>query len=294
MLTTVRPDCVFEPRCGFARDECRSRHPDLDVAAHGHAVRCLRWREIDTAEPMSDGLSAIPARREQARPLLGIHDLKSYYEPRGGLLARWLGRRRPVRAVDGVSLAVAPGETLSVVGESGCGKSTLARCIAGLVRPTGGRLTFRELDISTVVEDRDPAVRRDIQMVFQNPDSTLNPAHRVRRAIARPLRRLRGTPRAEVDQEVRRLLGEVQLDESFAERLPQKLSGGQKQRVAIARALAGQSALVICDEPVSALDVSVQASILNLLLDLQRVRGTAMIFISHDLSVVRLLSDAWP
>jgi peptide/nickel transport system ATP-binding protein len=128
-------------------------------------------------------------------------------------------------------------------------------------------------------------------MVFQNPDSTLNPAHRVARALGRPLRRLAGVPRPRVRAEVRRLLREVQLDDSFADRLPRQLSGGQKQRVTIARALAGSSRLLICDEPVSALDVSVQAAILNLLADIQRARGTAMLFISHDLSVVRHLSD---
>jgi peptide/nickel transport system ATP-binding protein len=220
-----------------------------------------------------------------------VRDLRSYYEHAAGWLARLLGRRRSVRAVDGVELQVAPGETLSVVGESGCGKSTLARCIAGLVRPTGGRLTFREIDIGQLVEARDPAVLREIQMVFQNPDSTLNPAHRVERAIGRALRRLGGVPRGRVRQEVRRLLEEVQLDDGFAGRLPRQLSGGQRQRVAIARALAGRSRLVICDEPVSALDVSVQAAILNLLAEIQGSRGTALLFISHDLSVVRYLSD---
>jgi peptide/nickel transport system ATP-binding protein len=237
-------------------------------------------------EPAAAGAPAAPRA-----PLLAVRDLRSYYEHAAGWLARLLGRRRSVRAVDGVELQVAPGETLSVVGESGCGKSTLARCIAGLVRPTGGRLTFREIDIGQLVEARDPAVLREIQMVFQNPDSTLNPAHRVERAIGRALRRLGGVPRGRVRQEVRRLLEEVQLDDGFAGRLPRQLSGGQRQRVAIARALAGRSRLVICDEPVSALDVSVQAAILNLLAEIQGSRGTALLFISHDLSVVRYLSD---
>ncbi|MGH7268085.1 MAG: oligopeptide/dipeptide ABC transporter ATP-binding protein, partial [Candidatus Rokuibacteriota bacterium] len=183
------------------------------------------------------------------------------------------------------------GQTLSVVGESGCGKSTLARCIAGLVAPTGGRVEFKSLDIGAVVEARAPAVLRAIQMVFQNPDSTLNPTHRVGQAIGRTLHRLGGVPRPRVRAEVLRLLREVQLDESLADRLPRQLSGGQKQRVAIARALAARSELMICDEPTSALDVSVQAAILKLLLEIQQARGTAMLFISHDLGVVRYLSD---
>jgi peptide/nickel transport system ATP-binding protein len=285
------PGCVFEPRCDFARDECRAARPDLAVAATRHAVRCIRWRDLEAAEPPRPVAPAAPAPRAAGARLLAARDLRSYYEQAAGPLARLLGRRRPVRAVDGVTFELAPGETLSVVGESGCGKSTLARCIAGLVRPTGGRLTFHDRDIAKIVEQRDPSVLRQIQMVFQNPDSTLNPTHRVGRAIGRPLRRLGGVARAEVRPEVRRLLREVQLDESFADRLPRQLSGGQKQRVAIARALAGHSELVICDEPVSALDVSVQAAILNLLREIQRARGTAMLFISHDLSVVRCLSD---
>ncbi|MGH7263458.1 MAG: ATP-binding cassette domain-containing protein, partial [Candidatus Rokuibacteriota bacterium] len=165
------------------------------------------------------------------------------------MLARLLGRRRPIRAVDGVTIDAAAGQTLAVVGESGCGKSTLARCIAGLVAPTSGRLEFKSLDIGDVVEARAPAVLRAIQMVFQNPDSTLNPTHRVGQAIGRTLHRLGGVPRPRVRAEVLRLLREVQLDESFADRLQRQLSGGQKQRVAIARALAARSELVICDEP---------------------------------------------
>ncbi|MBI3457724.1 MAG: ABC transporter ATP-binding protein [Candidatus Rokubacteria bacterium] len=283
--------CVFEPRCGFARDECRAGRPGLATVAAGHAVRCVRWREVEAREPEMAAVPAASGSPPTPAPLLRGQNLRSYYEQAGGVLARLLGRRRPVRALDGVSLEIPPGETLSVVGESGCGKSTLAKCIAGLVRPTSGQLTFRHLDISKVVEDRDPSALREIQMVFQNPDSTLNPTHRVGRAIGRSLRRLGGVPRGQVGQEVRRVLREVQLDESFAERLPRQLSGGQKQRVAIARVLAARSQLVICDEPTSALDVSVQAAILNLLLSIQQSRGTAMLFISHDLGVVRYLSD---
>jgi peptide/nickel transport system ATP-binding protein len=289
--TALAPGCVFEPRCGFARDECRRRRPELQQVGAGHVARCVRWSEIGAVEAAPPPAAAGAAPRGSAAPLLSGRGLRTYYESAAGMLARLLGRRRWVRAVDGVALEVAPGETLSVVGESGCGKSTLARCIAGLVRPTSGRLSFRGLDIAKVVERRDPAIRREIQMVFQNPDATLNPAHRVSRAIGRPLRRLGGVPRARIPEEVRRLLREVQLDESFADRLPRQLSGGQRQRVAIARALAGRSELVICDEPVSALDVSVQAAILNLLMEIQRARGTALVFISHDLAVVRYLSD---
>jgi peptide/nickel transport system ATP-binding protein len=255
-------------------------------------VRCVRWQEIGLVEPgIAVPEAAATPVAAATPPLLSLDGLRAYYHPAAKLIARLLGRRRPVRAVDGVSVEAVAGQTLSIVGESGCGKSTLARCIAGLVAPTGGRVSFRSLDISNVVERRDRTVLREIQMVFQNPDSTLNPTHRVGQAIGRTLQRLGKVPRREVREEVLRLLREVQLDEAFADRLPRQLSGGQKQRVAIARALAARSELVICDEPTSALDVSVQAAILKLLLDLQQSRGTTMVFISHDLGVVRYLSD---
>jgi peptide/nickel transport system ATP-binding protein len=290
-LTARPPGCVFEPRCGFARDVCRAAPPPVSAVQPGHVVRCVRWQDIGLAEPDVVAPAAAVAPAADGAPLLSLDGLRAYYNPAAKLIARLLGRRRPVRAVDGVSVEAAAGQTLSVVGESGCGKSTLARCIAGLVAPTGGRVSFRTLDISNVVERRDPTVLREIQMVFQNPDSTLNPTHRVGQAIGRSLQRLGKVPRGEVREETLRLLREVQLDEAFADRLPRQLSGGQKQRVAIARALAARSELVICDEPTSALDVSVQAAILKLLLDIQQARGTTMVFISHDLGVVRYLSD---
>jgi peptide/nickel transport system ATP-binding protein len=289
--TARPPGCAFEPRCGHAREECRVAPPPPSVVTPGHVVRCVRWRDLGTAEPGAVARPPAAPASAPAAPLLSLDGLRAYYHPAARLLTRLLGRRRPVRAVDGVSVEAVAGQTLSIVGESGCGKSTLARCIAGLVAPTGGRVSFRALDISRVAERRDPAVLREIQMVFQNPDSTLNPTHRVGQAIGRSLYRLGKVPRDRVREEVLRLLREVQLDEGFADRLPRQLSGGQKQRVAIARALAARSELVICDEPTSALDVSVQAAILKLLLDIQQSHGTTLLFISHDLGVVRYLSD---
>jgi peptide/nickel transport system ATP-binding protein len=285
------PGCVFEPRCDFAHDVCRAAPPPASVVQPGHLVRCVRWQDIGLAEPGTAAPEVAATLSTGATPLLSLDGLRAYYHPAAKLIARLLRRRRPVRAVDGVTVEAVSGQTLSIVGESGCGKSSLARCIAGLVAPTGGRVSFRTLDISNVVERRDRTVLREIQMVFQNPDSTLNPTHRVGQAIGRTLQRLGRVPRREVRDETLRLLREVQLDEGFADRLPRQLSGGQKQRVAIARALAARSELVICDEPTSALDVSVQAAILKLLLDIQHSRGTTMVFISHDLGVVRYLSD---
>jgi peptide/nickel transport system ATP-binding protein len=193
--------------------------------------------------------------------------------------------------VDGVSLAVPAGSTFGVVGESGCGKSTLVRTIVGLEASTGGRAEFMGFDISGPLDGRNADLIRELQMVFQNPDSTMNPAYTVGQQIARPMIRFGTVPKERVHDEVVRLLRAMRLDEGYYDRLPRQLSGGEKQRVGIARALASRPDLVLCDEPVSALDVSVQAAILNLLLEVQRESGATMIFIAHDLSVVRFISD---
>src|SRR6185295_662805 len=172
------------------------------------------------------------------------------------------------------------------------GKSTLAKVLTGLERATEGKVALEGDEIGTIlVESRSTEIKRKLQMVFQNPDSTLNPSHSVGFAIGRSLKRLKGAPAKQAREEVQRLLETVKLPIEFAHRKPRQLSGGQKQRVAIARALAGDPELVIADEPVSALDVSVQAAIINLLLEIQRDREATLVFISHDLSVVRYLAD---
>jgi peptide/nickel transport system ATP-binding protein len=202
-----------------------------------------------------------------------------------------LGESEYVKAVDGVSFDVLRGKTLGVVGESGCGKSTLIKTIIGLESKTGGEVEFMGFDIEDSVQERDLSMIRELQMVFQNPDSTMNPSYTVGQQIERPLRRFKTVPKNRIREEVVRLLRAVKLDEYYYDRLPRQLSGGEKQRVGIARALAGRPDLMLCDEPVSALDVSVQAAILNLLLEIQAEFGTTMMFIAHDLSVVRYLSD---
>ena len=222
-----------------------------------------------------------------------MSDLKTYYRhPNASPLSLiGLGRQEYVKAVDGVSFQVPRGLTLGVVGESGCGKSTLIKAIIGLEDMTGGKAEFMGFDIHRQVSHRDLAMIKELQMVFQNPDSTMNPAYTVGQQIERPLRRFKVVPRGQVREEVIRLLRAVKLDEYYYDRLPRQLSGGEKQRVGIARAFAGRPDLVLCDEPVSALDVSVQAAVLNLLLEIQKEFGTTMIFIAHDLSVVRFFSD---
>jgi len=196
-----------------------------------------------------------------------------------------------VHALKNVSLAVSRGETLGIVGETGCGKSTLCRCILRLYRPTSGRVLFEGRDIGALPERRLGGLRRAVQMVFQDPADSLNPRLPVGSIIEEPLVIQRALDPAGRRARVSALLDEVGLPASAARRYPHEFSGGQRQRIAIARALALRPSLLVCDEPVSALDVSIQAQILNLLLDLQEEYGLALIFVSHDLSIVRHMSD---
>lgn len=221
--------------------------------------------------------------------LLEIRNLSKHFETRGGFLG---GKHSVVRAVDDVSLSLRHGEILAVVGESGCGKSTLGRMIAGLVRPTGGEVHFRGERIDHLSPAAFRRLRQHIQIIFQDPFSSLNPRMRVRDIVAEPLRNFRpGDSRAEIARQVDRLLERVGLPEGSAGRHPHEFSGGQRQRIGIARAIAPGPALIVCDEAVSALDVSVKAQIINLLLDLQRDLGLALLFISHDLAIVEHASD---
>ncbi len=225
--------------------------------------------------------------------LLSSDHLKLYYpqESDSVISLLGLGEKKFVKAVDDISLRLAKGRTLGVVGESGCGKSSLVKGLIGLEPLTEGTLTFLGTEINEEVTQRHIDLVKEMQMVFQNPDATLNPSYTVGRQIARPIRRFSTVPKNQVRQEVIRLLSAVRLGPAYCDRLPRQLSGGEKQRVGIARALASRPELIICDEPVSALDVSVQAAVINLLLEIQHTFGTSMIFIAHDLSVVRYFSN---
>ncbi len=223
-----------------------------------------------------------------AVPLLSVDDLKVHFPIRGGVFQR---RSGTVKAVDGVSFAIERGETLSLVGESGCGKSTTGLALMGLVQPTGGRVTFDGQEIRSFDRRALKAYRRRMQIVFQDPFSSLNPRHRVRDAIRAALDIHGVGDKRQREEEVAGLMQRVGLRADQADSFPHQFSGGQRQRIGIARALALKPDIIVCDEPVSALDVSVQAQILNLLADLQRDLGVAYLFISHDLGVVEHISN---
>ena len=221
-------------------------------------------------------------------PLLSVRDLKMHFPVRGGLFLKSIGS---VRAVDGVSLDIASGETVGLVGESGCGKSTLGKAIVRLNNPTAGTIRFNGRDITTLGRHALRPLRSDLQMIFQDPVESLNARLSVRQIIEEPLVIHSKGGSAWRRQRVNELLERVGLPKSAAERYPFEFSGGQRQRIGIARAIALEPKLIICDEPVSALDVSVQSQVLNLLLELQQEMGLSYLFIAHDLAVVKHISD---
>jgi len=292
--------CIFAPRCEQVQPECRTGRPQLKEIAPGHQVRCFRawdWsavKDIWKAEDMAPLQDCCPERPEPTEEnVLNVSNAKVYYpvpfKTVGGLFG--MEKRSYVRASDDVSFGVKRGRTLGIVGESGCGKSTMAKAIVGLEPLFGGRIDFLNVDVSKPLNKRGIDSIRELQMVFQDPNGVLNPSYSVGDQIAFSLRRFGTVPPDQVRAEVERLLRAVKLDESYYNRLPRQLSGGEKQRVGIARAISTNPAMVVCDEPVSALDVSVQAAVLNLLLEIQNTQNTTMILISHDLSSVRFFAD---
>ena len=223
------------------------------------------------------------------RPILEVSDLTKHFPIRRGVFSRVSGW---VRAVDGVTLSIAPGETLALVGESGSGKTTTGRCILRLLEPTSGEVRFDGVDLLRLKPREMRRMRRQIQVIFQDPFGSLNPRMRVGTIVREPLDVHRiGKGRSERDAMVARLLERVGLDPAMARRYPHEFSGGQRQRIGVARALALRPRLIVADEPVSALDVSVQAQVINLLIDLQEESGVAFLFIAHDLALVERIAD---
>jgi len=283
------PGCAFAPRCPQAVARCHTELPALEETASNHFVRCFEWLSTPPVEwipPMvkhaasavGEGASAVG---EGASNVLEVNHLRAEYRSRHG----------SVLAASDVSFSLEQGGCVALVGESGSGKTTIARVIAGLHPISSGEIRLRGQALPRVAHRRTLEQRRRIQIVFQNPGEALNPSHTVSSTIARPARTLRGLSRREADDEVRRLLMAVRLPRRVAERYPAELSGGECQRVAIARALAAGPDVLVCDEITSALDVSVQAVVLELLRDLGQGFGVSLLLITHDLGVVSTLAE---
>ncbi len=275
------PACVFVERCPLATEVCRTDPPPMYEVGAGRVARCHHHDRIDQIPPPPEGLQA-PKAGGEATPVLSLSRISKTFHQRG----------HSIHALSDIDLDLRAGETLGLVGESGSGKTTLAKTVLGIHRPdAGGVVTLDGREIATRVRERSPDEKRALQIIFQNPDSALNRSHTVRFILMRSLTKLARLSGRAAEEKLHGLLAHVRLTPRHVEMKPRQLSGGLKQRVAIARAFAGDPRIVVCDEPTSALDVSVQAAILNLLADLQRDEASSYIFISHDLNVVRYLSD---
>jgi len=290
------PGCYFGPRCDFFKDGvCNQEKLAMRQVGEdpGHIVRCARFEEIDwdTYKPQGVAQEQLPA----GNVVLEVKDMRKYYEITDNSLKALFsgGRHRYVKANEQIDFVAHEGETVAIVGESGCGKTTFAKVLMGLEEATEGEVLLNGTDIATLpVNDRTPQLIANLQIVFQNPFETLNPSHSVGSQVARVIKKFGvATEKQAIQDKVMEMLDIVKLPRDFAHRKPRQLSGGQKQRIGIARAFGGDPAVVIADEPVSALDVSVQAAVTGLLTEIQREKRTTMLFISHDLSVVRYLAD---
>ncbi len=281
------PGCPFQPRCEFAEPSCAVNRQRLAPVVSDHEVACQRWQTIAAPTAVAPEPTATPTAQTPA-PLLALEGVTLGY---GASTWLRLPRSNAATVVQELSFSIRRGEVFALVGESGSGKSTVARAISGLLAPAAGRILFDGTLLPGSVRTRTGDLRRRIQYIFQNPDASLNPRLRVGRIIARPLEMFEQLDRATLKQRIAAALQDVRLDADYVVRYPDQLSGGERQRVAIARALVAKPDLLLCDEILSALDVSVQASVLALLRRLRHEHNLAMLFISHDLAVVRSLAD---
>ncbi|MEV6770975.1 ABC transporter ATP-binding protein [Nocardia sp. NPDC051030] len=292
-MHALPPGCSFAPRCPIAIEDCKAAEPPLQDTGPGHRAACIRTAEVGTdalftayrkeIESPAVGLTKV----DESQVVLSVQDLRKTFAITQGVVFR--RRTGEVKAVDGISFEVRSGRTLALVGESGSGKSTTLTQILDLVKPESGRIEILGHDVTTLTKLQRREIRRKMQIVFQDPSSSLDPRLPISDVLAEPLR-IDGRSRAEIDKRVPQLLEQVGLRPEHADRYPADFSGGQKQRINIARALALDPELLVLDEPVSSLDVSIQAGVLNLLRDLQTERGLSYLFVSHDLSVVRNLA----
>jgi peptide/nickel transport system ATP-binding protein len=304
-LVDLPGGCPFAPRCPLAIDDCRTEEPPLaPLPGAERAVACIRATELADAQTETEDVAALAARiyaaetpnaravpeatpRADRELVLDVRGLAKYFPVTKGFFRRQVGE---VRAVDGVDLDIATGETLGLVGESGCGKTTTLLQVLELVEPEKGSISLFGEDVAELDRTGRKRLRRNVQLVFQDPIASLDPRMPINDIIAEPLR-LYDLPAARAKARVAELLELVGMSPEHAARYPAEFSGGQRQRVAIARALALEPKLVVLDEPVSALDVSVQAGVLNLLADLRDRLGLSYLFVSHDLSVIRHVAD---
>ncbi|HEX5421184.1 MAG TPA: dipeptide ABC transporter ATP-binding protein [Gammaproteobacteria bacterium] len=299
-LVDLPPGCPFAPRCPMVQDRCLEREPPLIThrAENGHPAACVRAGEIETQDLTYSDVFPVPPElpsvfagvpREQREPVLEVENLKRYFPlTSGGFLRRTVGT---VKAVDGVTFDIREGETLALVGESGCGKTTTLLEIMRLKAPAEGHIRLLGRDVAELKgRGEHMEVRKDLQIVFQDPLASLDPRMPVYDVLAEPLQ-TQSWKKAAINERIAELMRLVGLNPDHVDRFPEQFSGGQRQRIAIARALAVQPKLIVLDEPVSSLDVSIQAGIINLLEDIQAKLGVSYLFVAHDLSVVRHIAD---
>ncbi|WP_314854063.1 ABC transporter ATP-binding protein [uncultured Microbacterium sp.] len=297
-LANLPTGCPFAARCPIAVDACREVEPSLvghDPAAPAHVSACIRAGEIVDGElvrsevfPRPEALPAEERAETDDAPVLEVADLKRHFPlMHGSVFPRRVGT---VRAVDGVSFTLHPGRTLGLVGESGCGKTTTILEVMEMTAPQSGSIRIEGIDVSDASKKDVKKLRRDVQIVFQDPMGAIDPRLPIGEVITEPLQ-VQGVPKAQRDARVTELLDLVGLDPAMADRYPHEFSGGQRQRIGIARALSTNPAVLILDEPVSALDVSIQAGVINLLEDLGERLGLSYLFVAHDLAVVRQIAD---
>jgi peptide/nickel transport system ATP-binding protein len=271
--------CAYAPRCPLRTPRADAEEPPLEEISPGHSVRCFEWQRVAALQTVGEPRELAPPEEEAA--VLRVEELEAVHR----------SHHDRVVAAAGISFTLAPGECLGLVGESGSGKTTIARCVVGLHQPSGGRILLRGEPAATRARDRTREQRRRCQIVFQNPYESLNPLRRVGDQVAHAARMLRGLGPRDARAETLRLLELVRLPARTAERFPRELSGGERQRIAIARAAIAQPDVIICDEITSALDVSVQAAVIELLADLRESFGVSLLFITHDLGVVASIAD---